>query len=121
MIRQVIACAAIVGIVLWSQAGRAAEPSCGAASFYSYTGHRTASGEVFTGNAMTAAHRTLPFGTIVRVTDQVTGRTVTVRITDRGPFIRGRILDLSRAAASALGIINRGVARVCLTPLNRGT
>jgi len=62
--------------------------------------------------AMTAAHRRLPFGTVVRVTDEHSGRSVKVRINDRGPFVRGRIIDLSRAAARRLGI--DGVGRVCI-------
>lgn len=70
----------------------------------------TASGERFNPNAMTAAHRTLPFGTMVRVTDQRTGRSVVVRINDRGPFVRGRVIDLSRAAARRIGM--GGLARV---------
>ncbi|MDR3473307.1 MAG: septal ring lytic transglycosylase RlpA family protein [Devosia sp.] len=94
---------------------QAAPPQCGIASFYGQeSGHRTANGEAFDGTGMTAAHRSLPFGTIVVVTDMATGRHVTVRINDRGPFVRGRILDLSRAAARRLGIIGRGTARVCL-------
>ena len=63
-------------------------------------------------NAMTAAHKTLPFGTIVKVTDLDTGRSVRVRINDRGPFIQGRIIDLSRRAAERLGIRGRGLAKV---------
>ena len=65
-------------------------------------------------NAMTAAHKTLPFGTFVQVTDPATGRSVTVRINDRGPFIRGRTIDLSRGAAERIGMIRRGHARVQL-------
>jgi rare lipoprotein A (peptidoglycan hydrolase) len=83
----------------------------GLASFYGNDTH-TASGERFNPRAMTAAHRTLPFGTRVRVTDVVTGRSVMVRINDRGPFIRGRIIDISTAAAESLGIVGRGIARV---------
>ena len=63
---------------------------------------------------MTAAHRTLPFGTKLRVTNKRNGRSVVVRINDRGPFVRGRILDLSKAAAARLGFIRAGHARVCL-------
>jgi len=63
-------------------------------------------------SAMTAAHKTLPFGTRVRVTDVSTQRSVVVRINDRGPFIKGRIIDLSTAAAQALGIVGRGIAAV---------
>jgi len=86
----------------------------GLASYYGreHDGRRTASGEMFDMNEMTAAHRTLPFGTRVRVTDLANGRQVTVRINDRGPFRRGRIVDLSYAAARKLGIVGRGVAKV---------
>lgn len=66
-------------------------------------------------NAMTAAHKRLPFGTIVRVVDQQTGKSVKVKINDRGPFVKGRIIDLSRRAATVLGIRNEGHAKVCIT------
>lgn len=69
-----------------------------------FTGHRTASGEMFNPNALTAAHRTLPFGTRVRVTNSRNGRTVIVRINDRGPFVKGRAIDLSSAAAQAIAM-----------------
>jgi rare lipoprotein A len=76
----------------------------GLASVYSTeSGSRTASGERLSPGAMTAAHRSLPFGTMVRVTNQRNGRTATVRINDRGPFVRGRVIDVSPAAARALG------------------
>ncbi|MEM6858160.1 MAG: septal ring lytic transglycosylase RlpA family protein [Pseudomonadota bacterium] len=86
------------------------------ASYYGkrFHGRRTANGERFDMNAMTAAHKTLPFGTHVLVTNPANGRSVTVRINDRGPFIRGRSIDLSRGAAEELGIIRRGHARVQL-------
>lgn len=89
----------------------------GVASWYgaAHEGRRTANGETFRSAAMTAAHRSLPFGTHVRVTRESTGRSVTVRINDRGPFAKGRIIDLSRAAAQAIGIT--GVAGVSLTKL----
>lgn len=83
----------------------------GMASYYGYNG-RTANGERHTGQAMTAAHRNLPFNTRVRVTNKANGRSVVVRINDRGPFIRGRIIDVSTAAADQLGFRKRGVARV---------
>jgi rare lipoprotein A (peptidoglycan hydrolase) len=83
----------------------------GVASYYGY-GRRTASGERFNASGMTAAHRSLPFGTHVQVTDVASGRSVVVTINDRGPFVRGRVLDLSRGAAQALGITGRGVARI---------
>lgn len=86
----------------------------GVASYYGkrFHGRLTANGERFNMNAMTAAHKTLPFGTRVRVTNPRNGKSVTVRINDRGPFIRGRHIDLSRAAAQRIGMISSGHARV---------
>jgi rare lipoprotein A len=84
----------------------------GRAAFYS--GGRTASGEVVGPNGLTAAHRTLPFGTRVRVTNHRNGKAVVVRIVDRGPFNRGRIIDLSRAAARELDMISAGTAVVSI-------
>ncbi|WP_084299116.1 septal ring lytic transglycosylase RlpA family protein [Bradyrhizobium sp. WSM1743] len=84
----------------------------GKASFYSYTKGKTASGSLYNRNEMTAAHRSLPFGTRVRVTDIASSRSVIVRIADRGPWIRDRVLDLSLGAARGLGITDRGVAQV---------
>jgi rare lipoprotein A len=85
----------------------------GVAAYYGHhhTG-RTASGARYDPQQFTAAHRTLPFGTHVRVTDRKTGRSVEVVITDRGPFNKGRVIDLSLAAAKELRIVNRGLARV---------
>ncbi len=84
------------------------------ASWYGpcFRGHRTASGDVFNENAMTAASRTLPLGTRVRVVNLRNGRSVMVRINDRGPYVRGRGIDLSKRAAERLGIVRRGIARV---------
>ena len=95
----------------------------GLASYYAqaHHGRRTASGEVFDMEALTAAHRSLPFGTRVRVTNLDNGRRTVVRINDRGPFRRGRIIDVSRAAALALGMARRGIARVRLEILGDGT
>jgi rare lipoprotein A len=75
----------------------------GIASVYGYDGQKTANGERASSHGMTAAHRTLPFGTHVRVTNTRNGRRVVVRINDRGPFVRGRVIDLTPAAAKALG------------------
>lgn len=88
----------------------------GQASWYGprFHGRRTASGERYDQHAMTAAHKTLPFGTLVRVRSLVTGKEVDVRVTDRGPFVRGRIIDVSRAAAEALGMMGVGVKQVSL-------
>lgn len=79
------------------------------ASYYQH-GSRTASGERFIPSGLTAAHRSLPFGTRLKVTNRANGRSVVVRVNDRGPFIRGRGLDVSRGAAAALGMIGSGVA-----------
>jgi rare lipoprotein A len=86
----------------------------GKASYYGneFDGRKTANGEIFRQNKLTAAHRTLPFGTMVTVKNLANGRTVTVRITDRGPFAGGRIIDLSRAAAQAIDMIKQGVVAV---------
>lgn len=89
----------------------------GKASWYGprFHGKRTASGEVFNTNSMTAAHKSLPFGTRVKVTSRKTGKSVVVRINDRGPFVRGRIIDLSKASAKALGMA--GLSEVTLSLL----
>lgn len=94
--------------------GTATVLASGMASYYgdAHAGNRTASGERFNPSDMTAAHRTLPFGTKLRVTDPSTGRSVIVRVNDRGPFHKSRILDLSEAAARELGIVRRGRALV---------
>ena len=89
----------------------------GTASWYE-DGERTATGEKFKPEAMTAAHRTLPLGTLVKVVEPETDRSVVVRINDRGPFVRGRVLDLSRGAARALGV--EGVAPVTIQELDDG-
>ena len=88
----------------------------GAASWYGpgFHGRLTASGERFDMHAFTAAHRTLPFGTVVRVHSLVNGRAVDLRITDRGPFSRNRIIDVSRAAAAELGMLGLGFKEVVL-------
>lgn len=95
----------------------------GVASWYgrAFNGRRTASGECFNTNAMTAAHRTLPLGSYARVTLERTGKSVIVRINDRGPFIRRRIIDLSYAAASALGIQRTGTSRVIVESVDSMT
>lgn len=88
---------------------------CGRASWYGpESGNRTANGEHFDGSSLTAAHRSLPFGTKLRVTFQ--GKSVVVRVNDRGPARRtGRVLDLSKAAAARLGMMRQGVVKVCWT------
>jgi rare lipoprotein A len=90
-----------------------AAAQCGKASWYALNS-RTASGERMNPAAMTAAHKTLKFGTKVRVTNARTGKSVIVRINDRGPFVRGRIIDLSKGAAKKIGMIGAGHAKVCV-------
>ena len=92
----------------------------GVASWYGvpYHGRRAANGEIYDMYKLTAAHRTLPFDTMVRVTNEKNGKQVDVRITDRGPFVEGRIIDLSYAAAKAMGMVGPGMARVRLEILN---
>jgi rare lipoprotein A len=94
-----------------------ADTQTGIASVYS--GEQTANGEYAHATALTAAHRTLPFGTMVEVTNTQTGRSVVVRINDRGPFVRGRVIDLTPAGARAIG--SSGLAPVRLTVLSIGT
>lgn len=99
-----------------------ANPLQGLATWYgpAFHGKRTASGERYNMNALTAAHRTLPFGTMVRVTNLRNKRDVVVRITDRGPFGPGRIIDLSKRAATQLGMLRAGVVPVELRVLRLG-
>src|SRR5262245_37932989 len=101
-----------------SKSGATGSGQSSMASYY-WQGQRVASGGWFNPNAMTAAHKSLPFGTRVRVTHSGSGRSVDVTINDRGPFVAGRIIDLSRAAASAIGMTSQGVARVKMTVLGR--
>jgi rare lipoprotein A len=105
--------AIVLAAALTSAFAVPASAQCGRASWYALTS-KTASGERMNPSAMTAAHRTLPFGTKVRVTNKNNGRTVVVRINDRGPFIRGRVLDLSKAAARRLGFVKSGHTAICL-------
>lgn len=94
----------------------------GIASWYGhpYHGRKAANGETYDMDKLTAAHRTLPFGALVEVENRDNGRKTTVRITDRGPFVDGRVIDLSRAAAQAIGMIGPGTARVRLTLIGYG-
>ncbi|HJV20831.1 MAG TPA: septal ring lytic transglycosylase RlpA family protein [Sediminibacterium sp.] len=95
-------------------AGGRSGTESGYASYYAdkYEGRKTSNGEIFRQRKLTAAHKTLPFGTKVKVTNLSNGQTVKVRINDRGPFIEGRIIDLSKAAARKVNMINAGVTKV---------
>lgn len=100
--------------------GVAAPFELGMASFFAaeMAGRRTANGETCDPATLTAAHRTLPFGTRLRVTNPANGKSVIVRINDRGPFARGRVIDLSKAAASEIGLVQRGHGHVELHRLD---
>jgi rare lipoprotein A len=113
------ACLAVVGCFNRATPQPSRTYQTGYASWYGrdFQGRPTASGEIFDMYAYTAAHRDLPFGTRVRVTNEANGHSVVVRINDRGPWVEGRILDLSYAAAQALGMLEAGVARVRLEVL----
>jgi rare lipoprotein A len=104
-------------LVLQARGSGGADLGTGKASYYSneFAGQRTASGERFNPGALTAAHRTAPFGSHIRVTHLGNGKSVVVRVNDRGPFVRGRIIDLSYAAAKKIGLHHSGTARVRLT------
>jgi rare lipoprotein A len=103
-------------LALLSDPISANEAQSGVASVYAYRGGRTASGETVNPSSLTAAHRTLPFGTKVLVTNIRNSKTVIVRINDRGPFIKGRVIDITPVAATTLGF--SGLARVTLVVVN---
>ena len=106
----IVSCLIVAGCATWM----APEEQIGVASWYGpgFHGNKTASGEVFDMHARTAAHRTLPFGTLVRVTRLDTGASTVVRINDRGPTKRDRVIDLSNGAAQDLSLVKDGLARV---------
>ncbi len=112
MSKLAVACV-IIGVSFLSSPIQAQTWS-GSASYYSGRGHTASGGHV---GALTAAHRSLPFGTKVRVTNLNNGRSATVTINDRGPFVRGRIIDVSSGAANVLGMRQSGVARVQVSTL----
>ncbi len=120
----------LLGVALLTTSGAKASPlpdgsvsftERGIASWYGpgFHGKLTASGEVFDQRALTAAHKTLPHGSVVRVTDEATGRSVVVKINDRGPFKPGRIIDLSERAAEELGSKEKGLADVVIEVVGR--
>ena len=118
MIRKAVAVAALAAALLVSST--AAYAQCGGASWYGpgFHGRRTANGESFNAGAMTAAHRSLPFGSRVRVVNEATGNSVVVRINDRGPFVHNRVIDLAKSPAQALGLTSTGTAFVSLHRLD---
>ncbi|WP_137129733.1 septal ring lytic transglycosylase RlpA family protein [Rhizobium sp. FY34] len=110
--RITLAAVAIASMSFIANAPAHAAPGCGHASWYAL-GSKTASGERMNPSKLTAAHKSLSFGTQVKVTNKRNGKSVVVRINDRGPFTRGRVIDLSKAAAQNIGMISSGTAQVC--------
>jgi rare lipoprotein A len=108
------AVALCAAVALQGSEVEASGSQCGRASWYKM-GHTTASGEKMNANALAAAHRSLPFGTKVRVENLANGRSVVVRINDRGPYAGGRVIDVTQGAAKQLGMIKSGVAKVKVT------
>ena len=104
-------------------AGLYAQTQSGKASYYakSWTGRRTSNGERLHHDSMTCAHKTLPFGTLLKVTNLLNGKQVVVRVTDRGPYVRGRVVDLSWGAAKAIGMLSQGIAPVSVERVTTST
>ncbi|EPX87655.1 rare lipoprotein A [Rubellimicrobium thermophilum DSM 16684] len=124
LLRSISSALAVAGTLALSPLGvtpASAQMMAGTASWYGpgFHGRRTASGERFDQNALTAAHRSLPFGTRVRVTNQANGESVIVRINDRGPFHGNRVIDLSREAAAEIGLLRTGIGRVTIEVLGQ--
>ncbi|KRA00090.1 hypothetical protein ASD64_00465 [Mesorhizobium sp. Root157] len=111
--KSALAAATLAAALAVGVADSYAAAQCGRASWYALHS-RTASGERMNPSALTAAHRTLPFGTRIKVTNRKNGKSVVVRINDRGPFIKGRVLDLSKGAANRLGFIKSGHTSICM-------
>lgn len=107
-------------ICCWALCLSATAQEVGVASYYHayFNGKKTASGEIYDDRKLTAAHKTLPMGTLIKVTNLENDRTVVVRVNDRGPYVRNRILDLTKAAAVQLGFIQNGSARVSIELFN---
>lgn len=112
--RAQVAFATVAAATFVALSATSASAQCGSASWYALSS-KTASGERMNASLMTAAHRSLPFGSKVKVTNQRNGKSVVVRINDRGPFIKGRVIDLSKAAANKLGFVSAGHAPICIS------
>lgn len=108
-----------IAAVLSLAATTAADAQCGRASWYGpgFNGRSTANGERFNQGGFTAAHKSLPFGTRLRITNKTNGRSVIVRVNDRGPYVGGRFLDLSKGAATKIGLVKSGTSAVCAEKL----
>jgi rare lipoprotein A len=118
MLKKVLLATAMMMSSAFVESGAAAGSSCGKASWYALHS-KTASGERMNPALLTAAHRSLKFGTKLKVINKHNGKSVIVRVNDRGPFIRGRVLDVSKGAAQHLGMISSGVGSVCYEIVSR--
>jgi rare lipoprotein A len=116
VLKSKLVCVAALSAATLVAAAGTASAQCGKASWYGpgFHGRTTANGERFNQGAMTAAHKSMRFGTKLRVTNKANGKSVVVRINDRGPYIKGRFLDLSKAAAGSIGMIKTGSGSVCV-------
>ena len=119
LVRSILTTLGLTASLTFSGTVAMANTQTGIASWYQM-GKVTANGEAYNPDGLTAAHRSLPFGTIIQVKNLSNGRTVRLRINDRGPFVGGRILDVSRGGARQLGLMGSGTARVQVTQLGRG-
>ncbi|NUM79176.1 septal ring lytic transglycosylase RlpA family protein [bacterium] len=110
------------GNIVQTRSADVLEVKTGVASFYAdkFDGRKTSNGEIFDQDKLTAAHRTYPFGTVVRVTNLSNKQSVVVRINDRGPFVKNRLIDLSKSAAKSIGMIASGTANVRVEVLSWG-
>lgn len=113
MQKSVLLTSALLASGLFFSLSNSAFAQCGHASWYALTS-KTASGERMNPSAMTAAHRSLPFGAKIKVTNKKNGKAVVVRVNDRGPFIKGRVIDLSKGAAAKLGFVGAGHTQICI-------
>ena len=119
LVRKTLTTLGLTAAIAAGASAAQANTQTGIASWYQM-GSRTANGETYNPDGLTAAHRTLPFGTMVQVKNLSNGRTVRLRINDRGPFVGGRIIDVSRGGARQLGLMGPGTAPVLVTQLGRG-
>ena len=119
MIKKIIAIFVALSVVFCSAFAQQQQPQTGKASYYANKSHgrRTSSGSIYHRDSMTCAHRTLTFGTLLKVRNVKNGKEVIVKVNDRGPFVNGRIVDLSYAAAKELDMIKSGVAQVEVTKI----
>jgi rare lipoprotein A len=113
----------LLAVFLFGSVSAQKKTSTGLASYYAdkFEGRRTSSGEIYRHSRLTAAHRTFPFGTKLKVTNVENGKSVIVKVNDRGPFVKGRIIDLSKSAATKIDLVKKGIAKVRIEPIREKT